>query len=362
MLNKEAQKRKIPNFFDGITTKEKWEEKRNEIKELFLREEYGFLPEKITPTVTEEQQYIGFAGKGDWKSVFFTFEKEEKSHTVRTELVLPKGKTSVPVFVFIDFEAGVPNKYLPMEEILDNGYGVMMFCYKNVTSDDNDFTNGLCALFASSEGKCSFGKISLWAYMASACLDYLKSRNDIGKIAVLGHSRLGKTALLASALDDRFDLTCVNNSGCCGASISRGKIDKNENITKITDTFPFWFCDNYFKYRDNENMLPFDQHMLLSLVAPRPVMIGGAIDDVWADNEGQMLSCYLASPIWKLYGKDGFISENRLPLLGDHFLDGDICFHLRQGEHFLSRYDWNVYMKKFKEIFHIYHSANGEIC
>ena len=100
-------------------------------------------------------------------------------------------------------------------------------------------------------------------------------------------------------------------------------------------------------------MLPFDQHMLLSLVAPRPVMIGGAIDDVWADNEGQMLSCYLASPIWKLYGKDGFISENRLPRLGDHFLEGDVCFHLRQGEHFLSRYDWNVYMKKFKEILHI---------
>ena len=210
----------------------------------------------------------------------------------------------------------------------------------------------LCSLLCDDDGKCSFGKISLWAYMASICLDYLKSRDDIGKIAVLGHSRLGKTALLASALDERFDLTCVNNSGSCGASVSRGKIDKNENITKITDTFPFWFTKEYFKYRDNEDMLPFDQHMLLSLVAPRPVMIGGAIEDVWADNEGQMLSCFLASPIWKLYGKDGFISENRLPLVGDHFLDGDICFHLREGTHFLSRYDWNVYMKKFKELLH----------
>ena len=85
MLNNEAKKRKIPDFFKCITTKEEWEAKKGEIKELFLREEYGFLPEKIVPTITEEQQYIGFAGKGDWKSLFFTFEKEGKSHTVRTE-------------------------------------------------------------------------------------------------------------------------------------------------------------------------------------------------------------------------------------------------------------------------------------
>ena len=352
MLNNEVKRRMIPDFFENIKSKEDWENKKEEIKNLILREEYGFLPEKITPEITTEKQYISFAGKGEWESVFFTFKKGEKSHTVRTELVLPKKKTIKDVFVYIDFESGVPNKYIPMEEILDNGFGILTFCYKNVTSDDNDFTNGLCGLFCDENGKCSFGKISIWAYMASICMDYLKSREDIGKIAVLGHSRLGKTALLTSALDNRFDLTCVNNSGSCGASVARGKIDANENITKITDTFPFWFTEEFFKYRDNENALPFDQHMLLSLVAPRPVMIGGALEDVWADNEGQMLSCYLASPIWTLYGKNGFICENRLPMVNDHFLEGDICFHLREGTHFLSRYDWNVYMTKFRELCH----------
>ena len=346
MIQKELLKRNIPDFLKDIDTKEKWEAKREEIRDLFLREEYGFLPEKIVPKIEIEKQGINFAGKADWESVLFTFENNGKSHTVRTELILPKEKKNVPVFLFIDFEAKVPSKYLPVEEILDGGFGMLAFCYQDVTTDNNDFSNGLCGLF----DKCEFGKISMWAYMASACMDYLKTRNEIGKVAIIGHSRLGKTALLASALDNRFDLTCVNDSGQSGASISRGKIEANENIKKITDTFPFWFCKSYFKYIDNENALPFDQHMLLALVAPRPLMIGGAIKDVWADNEGQFLSCYLASPIWKLYGKDGFICNDTMPMMGDKYLDGEVCFHLREGEHFLSRYDWNVYMEKFREI------------
>ena len=350
MLKKYIEERKIPDFFKGIDTKEKWEEKREEIKSLILREEYGFLPEKITPEISIEKQGINFAGKADWESVFFTFEKDGKSHTVRTELILPKNKKNVPTFLFMDFESKVPSKYLPVEEILDGGFGMLAFCYKDVTDDNGDFKDGLCSLFCDSDGKCSFGKISMWAYMAKCCMDYLETREQVGKVAVIGHSRLGKTALLASALDDRFALTCVNESGCSGASITRGKTKENESVRDITRVFPFWFCNEYFKYIDNEDDLPFDQHMLIALVAPRPVMIGGAILDVWADNEGQYLSCYLASKIWRLYGKEGLISKNQLPCVNDMFIEGDVCFHLREGAHFLSRFDWNVYMKKFAEI------------
>ncbi len=346
MINKELLKRNIPHFFEGIDTKEKWEAKKYEIRDLFLKEEYGFLPEKIQPTISVEKREINFAGKADWESIFFTFEKNGKSHTVRTELILPKNKDNVPVFLFLDFEAKVPSKYLPVEEILDGGFGMLAFCYKDVTTDDGDFTNGLCGLFE----ECNFGKISMWAYMAIACMDYLETRSEVGKAAIIGHSRLGKTALLTSALDNRFCLTCVNESGCSGAALSRGKTEENESIKKITEVFPFWFTKEYFKYIDNEDALPFDQHMLLALVAPRCVMIGGAILDVWADNEGQFLSCYLASHIWKLYGKNGLICQNKLPDVNEMYLDGDICFHLRDGEHFLSRYDWNVYMTKFKKI------------
>lgn len=350
MIKEELLKRNIPSFFEGIDTKEKWEESREKIKDIFLKEEYGYLPEKIEPTINIEPQGINFAGKANWESVFFTFEKNGKAHTVRTELILPKSKKNVPVFLFMDFEAKVPSKYLPVEEILDGGFGVLAFCYQDVTTDNGDFTNGLCGLFCDENGKCTFGKISMWAYMAITCMDYLEARDEVSRVAIIGHSRLGKTALLTSALDNRFALTCVNESGQSGASISRGKTEKNENIKKITDAFPFWFCENYFKYIDKENDLPFDQHMLLALAAPRYVMIGGAIKDVWADNEGQFLSCYLASDIWKLYGKRGLICENKLPCVNEKLLDGEICFHLRDGEHFLSRYDWNVYMAKFREI------------
>ncbi len=350
MIKKELLKRSIPNFLDGIDTKEKWEESREKIRDLFLKEEYGHLPEKITPTIKVEEQEITFAGKARWESVFFTFEKNGKQHTVRAELVLPRDKENVPVFLFMDFEKKVPSKYFPVEEILDGGFGALAFCYESVTTDNGDFTNGLCGLFCDENGKCTFGKLSMWAYMASACMDYLETRKEVGRVAIIGHSRLGKTALLASALDSRFTLTCVNESGCSGAALSRGKTKENESIKKITDVFPFWFCRGYLKYIDNEDALPFDQHMLLALVAPRHIMIGGAIKDVWADNEGQFLSCYLASDVWKLYGKNGIICENRLPCVNESLLDGEICFHLRDGEHFLSRYDWNVYMKKFREI------------
>ena len=337
----DIMKRNVPDFFANkgrkITTLQAWEDYRQELKQLFLKEEYGFLPEKIVPTVRIEPEWVDFAGKAVWEKVYFTFEKDGKSHTVKADLILPKNARNVPVFLSLNFQKEVPNKYLPAEEIIDTGFGIFAFCYENVTSDNGDFTNGLCGLFEK-EGKCEFGKISIWAYFASACMDYLLTREEVDKdnIAIIGHSRLGKTTLLCSALDERFKLTCVNNSGCCGAAISRGKTDKNETIEKITEVFPFWFCDSFKQYVNNEDALPFDQHMLLALVAPRYVIVGGAEDDVWADNEGQHLACALATKAWELYEKG---SANK-----------KISYYERKGSHFLSRTDWIVYMESFKRV------------
>ena len=337
----DALKRNIPDFFVNqgkkISNVQEWEKYRPTLKEQFLAEEYGALPEKIVPSIRVEDEYINFAGKAKWEKVYFTFEKNGKSHTVMANLILPKNKTNVPVFVAIDFHDVIPNKYLPMEEIIDTGFGVFDFCYKDVTTDDGDFTNGLCGLFEK-DGRCEFGKLSIWAYFASACMDYLLTREEVDKnnIAVIGHSRLGKTALLCSALDERFKLTCVNNSGCCGAAISRGKVEENETLAKITEVFPFWFCENFIKYVNNEDALPFDQHMLISLVAPRYIVVGGAKEDFWADNEGQHLSCAMAVPVWEMYEKG---SANK-----------KVSYYEREGTHFLSRTDWIIYMQAFKEI------------
>lgn len=333
----ELKKRSIPYFFDGIDTKEKWEERKKDYLDLFLKEEYGYLPTKLDHTIKTEVDWVDFAGKAVWEHVDFTFERNGKSHTVKTHLILPKNKENVPVFLSLNFQREVPNKYLPVEEIIDTGFGIFAFCYEEVTEDNKDFTSGLCSLFEV-EGKCPFGKLSLWAYFASICMDYLCTRKEVDKdnVAIIGHSRLGKTALLCSALDSRFKLTCVNDSGCCGASVSRGKSAENETIEKIVEVFPHWFCDNFKKYVNNEKSLPFDQHMLIAQIAPRCLVVGAAKEDIWADNKGQQLSCAMAAEIWELYGK-GYANKR-------------LSYYEREGTHFLSRTDWIIYMEGFKEI------------
>lgn len=328
-------------------TRESWERDRERIKALFLDEVFGNLPPKITPEYDKEEMAINFAGKAKWEKVHFTFKKDDKSHTVTTDLILPKGKENIPVFLYISFDKEIPNKYLPVEEIIDNGFGIFTFYYRGVTEDNLDFDDGIAALFKKEREELGFGKIALWSYMAIACLDYLETRKEVGPVCVVGHSRLGKTALLTSALDKRPVMVCSNDSGCSGAAISREKPKGCETIGDICKVFPYWFTKNYYKYIDNECAQPFDHHMLIALSAPRTVMVGGAELDVWADNEGQHLACYLASPIWKLYGKEGLIFD-KLPSEGDKFLSGSVTYHQRGGTHFMSRTDWQIYMEKFK--------------
>lgn len=321
--------RAIPDFFgDKLSSTEKWEEYRYELKKFFLDTEYGALPCELTYKTTKEAQDVNFAGKAEWEAVFFEFANGEKSHTVRTELILPKNKENTPVFVYIDFSKETPSKYLPVEEILDGGFGIFKVYYEDVTTDNGDFENGLCALF----GKGDYGKISVWSYMLRQMASYLDTIGGLGKYAVIGHSRLGKTAMLTSALDTRFSLACINNSGCCGASLFHGKGDECEKIKEITDVFPFWFTPGFKEFVGKENSLSFDQHMLLALIAPRDVAIGCAKEDLWADNEGAYLCAEYARGAWDLYNKSG------------------AYVYTREGSHFLSRYDWNMYMTKFKEI------------
>ena len=348
--------RKAPDFYifnsKPITTREEWEGAAGYFLDLFLKEEYGYLPPKITYTVKTEENPVNFAGKAKWESVYFNFENEGKSHTVKTELVLPLSKEKAPVFILINFSGNVPDKYLPTEEIIDGGFGVFSFYYENVTKDNNDFADGLCGLFSKGErGENTFGKISLWSYMASICADYLETRDDVDikNLAIIGHSRLGKTALLTSAIDNRFVLTCSNNSGCCGAALTRGKTEGQENLEAITRVFPQWFAKGFLKYVGNEERLEFDQHLLLGLIAPRELMIGLAKEDYWADNIGQLSACALASYPYELYGRNGLIIDGEI---GDEyeFTKGTVSVYQRRGSHFLSRYDWQKYMAKFREI------------
>ena len=357
MLDKELKKRNLPDLLfskngEYIQNVQKWETLQKPFwRELLLQEEYGKIPPMVLPEISSWVKPISFGGKAVWEVVTFTFRYCGKEHTISTQMIYPINSIENPFIIYLNFSSNIPDIYLPLEEIIDNGFGIFTVCHDDITKDNNDFTDGLARLFQESERKDDdTGKLMYWAYMASRMMDYLQTRKEADKerIGIAGHSRLGKTALLASALDDRFSFVYANESGCSGASLSSGHCEKSETIKSICTNFPFWFCPNYYKYAGKDNELPFDQHCLLALSAPRHVYVSGAIEDVWADNDNQFLSCVAASKVWNVYGKIGIVTPNRLPVCGDVFKDGEIGFHLRGGDHFHSRTDWLIFMDWLK--------------
>ena len=360
IINNELAKRCLPDVLtmkngEKVTTKEQWEQiQRPYWLNVLLEKAYGKIPPHVTPSITAEVNYVDFAGKAVWERITFTFEYNGKTHSFPTQLIYPVGakEKCVPFFVYLNFRPDIPDMYLSVEEIIDNGYGIFSVCYKDVTTDDGDFTNGLAGLFQEGERTGNdTGKLCYWAYTASHMLDYLLTRPeaDPNAIGISGHSRLGKTALLAAAIDTRFAFTCPNNSGCSGVALSRYRCEGGEKVSDICRRFPYWFCPDYQVYSDNEGAMPFDQHCLMALVAPRAVYVGGAVKDVWADNDNQFLCCVAASPVWELYGSAGLITPDKMAEVGDTLTDGDVGYHYREGKHFHSRTDWLVYMDAVKK-------------
>ena len=360
VLASELKKRNLPDLLtakngERVTTAERWEsEMRSYWKNILLEHCYGKTPLYVNPEIESQTNIIDFAGKAVWETVSFAFTVNGKMHIVPTQLIYPVGAKDVPFFIYLNFRPDIPDRYLPVEEIIDNGFGIFSVCYNDVTTDNGDFTTGLAGLFEEeTRAPNATGKIRYWSYMASHMMDYLQTREeaDKNKIGVAGHSRLGKTALLTAALDERFAFVCTNDSGCSGAALTRGRSEGGEPVEAICRAFPYWFCPTYHTYVGREEEMPFDQHALVGLVAPRAVFIGGAIEDVWADNDNQFLSGVVASEVWELYGKTGMISPDRLPVVGDVFTDGNVGFHLRTGKHYHSRTDWLVYMDAVKKLF-----------
>lgn len=321
---------------------------RDKILDLLLKEEYGYLPpapEQLTVEITETD--LRFCpGKTVFTRLNFQCKINGKEFSFPVSYNCPISEHPVPCFVLVNFRSCVPDKYLPSEEIADHGYAVMSFCYEDITSDDGDFTNGLAGVVypdgIRKDTDC--GKIGLWAWAAMRVMDYAQTLPELksDKISVVGHSRLGKTALLAGALDYRFYCSFSNNSGCSGAAISRE--NTGESIDIICEYFPFWFCKNYLKYRNNEHLLPFDQHFLLAANAPHRVYVASASEDAWACPENEYRSCREASKYYETLGLTGFVTTKALPEVGDRFHEGYIGYHLREGEHHLSRHDWLGYI------------------
>ena len=328
-----------------------WKNLRREYVDVLCREEFGTpLPPPTELHFEERIDYPGAknfcAGEAEIKTVIASGVVCGKPFSFPFTAVLPRKGEKLPFFVHCNFESQIPNKYSPTEEIVNRGFALLSVYYKDVTADDGDFTDGLAgAVTPDPEHRApdAPGKIAMWAWANMRLMDYAMTLEclDPTRSAVIGHSRLGKTALVAGMLDDRFQYVISNDSGCSGAAITRGKV--GEQISDITKHFPYWFCENYKKYTDHNN-LTFDQHMLIAASAPRTVIVGSADEDTWADPASEFLGCAAASPAWIAHGKRGFIAPDRLPVPGDVFDEGNICYQLRTGCHYLSRRDWNVYM------------------
>ena len=314
---------------------------REEMLAILQTEVYGTMP-AAPPNITfstKEKNVSNFCnGKADLYEVTAKCTVNGKEFVFPFSFAMPKDAEKVPFFMFIGFTRGIASKYQPTATLIDNGYGILYFDYQDIASDDKHFNNGLSAILYpdGTRGDTDPGKIAMWAWGAHRLMDYAETvsdKLDLTRSIVCGHSRTGKAALLAGATDTRIQFTYSNNSGCTGAALSRGKF--GETVDRVTDLFPYWFCKNYRKYANKESSMPFDQHYLLASIAPRKVLVGSGSTDYVADFQSEQLACLAASPAFE----KGFACTV-LAVAGEEYFEGDIGYHLREGEHAFKEEDW----------------------
>ncbi len=370
-----------------ITTPEQWREKRRpELLELFSREMYGRSPgrpQKLVSEVFDRDDkaldgkatriqiaiypggkpgprmdllvYLPNQTKGPVPTILgLNFSGNHTIHADRgirmTDSWVEEPKNSVEQAGVKDHHAteesrGTNAKMWPVDEMLARGYALATMYREDVCADHTPyFASGAQSAFPElQQSEDNFGCIAAWAWSLSRALDVLEKEPtiDAKRVAVFGFSRLGKAALWAGATDERFAMVISNESGAGGAKLFRRGV--GENITRLNTVFPHWFARSFRKYNDKDIELPFDQHLVISLVAPRPIYVASATGDKGSDPEGEFTAAKAAEPVFKLLGAEGLPADT-WPAAGIS-AQGGIAYHVRPGKHDVTDFDWQQYLE-----------------
>ena len=336
-----------------------WRERRRpQLLALFAQQVYGQTPLQNIPLQAETLESARLRNGAERRQLRLILGGV---HTLQLLLWLPRRRPA-PVFLGLNFKGnhtthpdpailippgndaarGSNASRWPVERILARGYGLATLCCDDIYPDraDGRIDSAQQLFEAPADEASAWGALATWAWGLSRALDALLETGDCGPVALIGHSRLGKTATWAAARDERFAFAVSNNSGCGGAALSRRRF--GETLAAINTRFPHWFCRNFHAYNGREDELPLDQHMLLALIAPRPLYVASATEDLWADPRGEFLATRAASPVWRLFGHEG-LPPGELPA-PDVPLAGRVGYHRRSGGHDLTAWDWERYL------------------
>ncbi len=360
-----------------IATPEEWfHVRRPQIMALFGNLIYGVVPAPESPirtTVEVIKTNLDFmGGRATRKDVRIRFENAKGKAEMVILVFTPNDvHQPVPLFLQNSFSntrddghdanvnrPGFLKNGVPLGEFLQRGFGFAVAYQGDLTRHNEvEFQSGIHPLFyrtgQSFPKAYEWGVISAVAWGTSRAMDYLEIDRDIDakRVAIIGHSKMGKATLWAAAQDERFALAIAAQSGCGGAAL--WKRNYGENMEKMVTRFPYWLCRNAWRFVNNEADLPVDQHMLLACIAPRPVYVHSGVDDKWADPRGEYLSAYHASEVYRLLGKTGLTSEASPPV-GEAIIKSEVGYHNRPGGHSIEMFDWLKFLE-FAE----YHLKGG---
>ena len=350
-----------------VTTAEQWHNvRRPQILSLFSNFIYGRVPAQASPIKMESRvgaidtEFMG--GKATRKDVKIRFSND-RGRVEMLVLVFVPNQPAKPVPAFMkhsfnntrsrDFEAHPQDKNRlrngwPLGDFFDRGYAfVAVYQQDLVAHNEVEFLKGIHRLFypkgQSFPKAYEWGCLSAVAWGAMRAMDYLETDSDVDhtRVALMGHSKMGKATLWTAAQDERFAMAISAQSGCAGAALWRRK--SGETLEKMVTRFPYWLCRNAWKFVGQEDDLPVDQHMLLACIAPRPVYVHSGVDDTWADGRGEYLSAFHASEVYRLLGKTGLTSEASPPV-GEAIIKSDVGYHIREGGHSIDTYDWQRFL------------------